>query len=297
MNKKLKDVSLSMVIMITTIGCGGNSTSENNELRDARTLTKQIGKSKSSVNLTSVSDESSRSKLGFAVNGENGFSMPVAKDMLENNGIIKLTNKEGHQVVVELTDNNTATIKVDLNANGKFSKNEIVTDVYEPDTLPPVIKHDIYGDTLKEKMSNASENEKILLRVQLTESMGPDAYPDDQDNTKSTNSNNNPDSKANTNDKNNGTHFYERRPLTEEEKQKIQEEEQKMQLYRSSKNKELLKKFFTKNNIAYNDSIKNALNKGLLNFQISLTKQEIKDLVKTNKDWIVAITIPFSSDI
>jgi len=62
-------------------------------------------------------------------------------------------------------------------------------------------------------------------------------------------------------------------------------------LYRAKVIRDDIEEFLLANNIAKNDSIKRSIEEGIRRFQLSLTKQEIKDLANANKDWISAIDL------
>lgn len=291
MKTKLRSLSLVLAVVLVSVGCSNDNASENSEFKDARVLVDSLG-AYSAVNKAKNSQtDSLGERAGFSVADDYDFSNPMVVDTkgnIEKGGLFKFVNKEGHDVELESKDENVVIIKVDLNGDGHFSEEEIIVDKFEQKSPPPMpSKHSMYGDDLKTKLETAADDEEILVRIDLVEVNY--IYPVEMQTVSST-------AGASVDGSGNVTYFYGGKEISKIEMDKIQEKwganDRRQNLYRAKVNKENIEEFLLANNIAENDSIKNAMESGFGNFQLSLTKQEIKDLADANKDWIFAMTLP-----
>ncbi len=302
MKIELKSLSFALAIMLVGVGCSSSTSSkkvENSEFKEARKLVNSLGSYSTGSRAKNSQKNSLGEEAGFSVVEDESLSSPMVVDVegnIKEGGLFKFVNKEGHHVEIESKDQNVMVIKVDLNGDGNFSEDEIIVDKFSPIEVTPPSEHEhsVYGDELKRKLEAAEgsvdfvpDSEPILVRIDLVE--GNYIYPVEMQRVNATGG-------ATVGSGGGVTYYYGDKEISKEEMQQIQKEyeenERRRSEYRAKVNKENIEEFIAKNSIAKNDSIKNAIEAGFSHFELSLTKQEIKDLADTNRAWIYAITLP-----
>jgi len=300
MKKLFNRFSLVLTVMLIGFGCSSDGVVENKQFKDARSLVDSLASYSETNKAKDSQTQSLGESSGFAVADDYNFSHPMVLDNegnLEKGGIFRFVNKEGHDVELEAQDENVVLIKVDLNGDGQFSEDEIITDKFKPVQITPPhggsIASSIFGDALKAKLdavegsaNYVADDEKILVEISLFE---PDfIYPVEIQTVNATGG-------ASVDGNGNVTYFYNGKEVSKEQMQLIQKRyeanQKRRNLYRAKVIRDDIEEFLLANNIAKNDSIKHSIEEGIRRFQLSLTKQEIKDLANANKDWISAIDL------
>ncbi len=303
---KIKLYLLVLAVLLVGFGCNGDKDKvASKEIEDAKKLAQSLGENyRSKLSTTSYSKSSLDKSEGFSLDSSyNGqLDTPMIIDIdgnLQKGGIFKFINEENNQVVIEVTDTNIFTIRVDLNGDGEFSANEVVVEKFDTEffsgggsgggysDINPIKPDDIMGDSLKKLLDlGVGENgyigddEKIGVEILLL------TYePIFQSKSHSENV-------SNVFMGSDG-YFYNGKEVSKEFMDEI-DEKRRQEMNRQSEirakyNKEALNAFLDKNSLQRTDAINKALENGRDNFIVELTKSEIKKIYADNKKTILYI--------
>ncbi len=292
---KTKLYSLVLAVLLVGFGCNGDKDKVvPKEIEDAKKLAQSLGENyRSKLSTTSDSKTSLDESEGFRADSsyDGQLDTPMIIDIdgnLQKGGIFKFINEENNQVVIEVTDTNVFTIRVDLNGDGEFSANEVVVEKFDTgffsgggsgggySDINPINQNDIMGDSLKKLLDlEVGENgyigddEKIRVVIFLLTH-----EPIFQSKPYSASASMSSDGTA--------TYFYDG-------DEKRRQEMNRQSEVRAKYNKEALNAFLDKNSLQRTDAINEALENGTDNFMVELTKSEIKKIYADNKKTILHI--------
>ncbi len=272
MQIKLKSFSLITAILLTGFGCGGgnNSTPKNiAEFDDAKKLVNSLGSKRSNSTSSSYMVDSEN----FTIDSNyDYYQTPMiigADGNLQKGGLLKFTDKKDREVIIEATDTNKVVIKIDLNNDGIFTEDEMIMDVYNP--LPEGLDSepraktidDIISNNLKKTLNLQPEDEGYIhndekIEVKIFLEINGLIFPVDPDTIS----------------------------LSDEHLEEINRQNAMVDKLK----KETLEAFIEKNNLTEDEYINQALEESSDSFVIALTKNEIREIAKTNLNTISAIT-------